>query len=211
MQVRMLMLSLYSRESRWNWKGRKLMAAGTCHATLKTCPDKPFSLHIVLVASSVVPCTSICIPTWLLSLCTYCGRQHSVAEQVDMLLRQATGIDSLSNMYEGWTPWVWGTPKRVPCALLKMHPQLIQWKSDEINLQLKPVLLLHSGVSRIVELASDFSELVDSCVPKFGEKHLISAGSKDGLWIKKLTWFLLDSKRSCINVQSSLVVHDETP
>lgn len=165
MQGRMLMLSLFSRESRWNWKDRKSMAAGTCHATLKTCLDKPFSLHIVLVASSVAPCTSIYIPTWLLSLCTYCGRQHSVAEQVDMLLRQATGIDSLSNMYEGWTPWVWGTPKRVSCALVKMHPQLIQWNSDKNKFQLKPVLLLHSGISRIVELASDFSEQVESWVP----------------------------------------------
>jgi predicted PurR-regulated permease PerM len=36
-----------------------------------------------------------------------CIRQFSVTEQVDYLLRQATSIDNLSNMYEGWTPWIW--------------------------------------------------------------------------------------------------------
>jgi hypothetical protein len=35
-----------------------------------------------------------------------CIRQFSVTEQVDYLLRQATSIDNLSNMYEGWTPWI---------------------------------------------------------------------------------------------------------
>lgn len=35
------------------------------------------------------------------------GSRHlSVAEQVDYLLRQATSIDNLCNMYEGWTPWI---------------------------------------------------------------------------------------------------------
>ncbi|XP_051146929.1 uncharacterized protein LOC127262327 isoform X2 [Andrographis paniculata] len=30
----------------------------------------------------------------------------SIVEQVDFLLRQATNIDNLCNMYEGWTPWI---------------------------------------------------------------------------------------------------------
>ncbi|CAA0807572.1 Serine/threonine-protein kinase TOR [Striga hermonthica] len=30
----------------------------------------------------------------------------SIGEQVDFLLRQATNIDNLCNMYEGWTPWI---------------------------------------------------------------------------------------------------------
>ncbi|CAN4112297.1 unnamed protein product [Withania somnifera] len=34
------------------------------------------------------------------------NREISVAEQVDYLLRQATSIDNLCNMYEGWTPWI---------------------------------------------------------------------------------------------------------
>lgn len=34
------------------------------------------------------------------------GRKQGVSEQVDILLRQATGCDNLANMYEGWTPWV---------------------------------------------------------------------------------------------------------
>lgn len=33
-------------------------------------------------------------------------RQFTVPEQVDHLLRQATSIDNLCNMYEGWTPWI---------------------------------------------------------------------------------------------------------
>ncbi|XP_073014956.1 uncharacterized protein [Primulina eburnea] len=33
-------------------------------------------------------------------------RDITVAEQVDFLLRQATNIDNLCNMYEGWTPWI---------------------------------------------------------------------------------------------------------
>ncbi|KAI3446049.1 hypothetical protein Pfo_002714 [Paulownia fortunei] len=34
------------------------------------------------------------------------NREISIAEQVDFLLRQATNIDNLCNMYEGWTPWI---------------------------------------------------------------------------------------------------------
>lgn len=33
-------------------------------------------------------------------------REISIAEQVDYLLKQATSIDNLCNMYEGWTPWI---------------------------------------------------------------------------------------------------------
>ncbi|XP_031379987.1 serine/threonine-protein kinase SMG1-like isoform X1 [Punica granatum] len=32
--------------------------------------------------------------------------QISIAEQVDYLLKQATSVDNLCNMYEGWTPWI---------------------------------------------------------------------------------------------------------
>lgn len=42
-----------------------------------------------------------------------CIRQFSVTEQVDYLLRQATSIDNLSNMYEGWTPWIWERQQRL--------------------------------------------------------------------------------------------------
>ncbi|KAM3220199.1 hypothetical protein P3S67_019940 [Capsicum chacoense] len=34
------------------------------------------------------------------------NREMSVAEQVDYLLKQATSVDNLCNMYEGWTPWI---------------------------------------------------------------------------------------------------------
>ncbi|KAL9174074.1 hypothetical protein ABFS82_02G028800 [Erythranthe guttata] len=34
------------------------------------------------------------------------NREISITEQVDFLLRQATNIDNLCNMYEGWTPWI---------------------------------------------------------------------------------------------------------
>lgn len=34
------------------------------------------------------------------------SRQISTSEQVDYLLKQATSIDNLCNMYEGWTPWI---------------------------------------------------------------------------------------------------------
>ncbi|XP_073148880.1 uncharacterized protein [Henckelia pumila] len=33
-------------------------------------------------------------------------RDITIAEQVDFLLRQATNVDNLCNMYEGWTPWI---------------------------------------------------------------------------------------------------------
>ncbi|OVA05179.1 Phosphatidylinositol 3-/4-kinase [Macleaya cordata] len=33
-------------------------------------------------------------------------REISIAEQVDYLLKQATSVDNLCNMYEGWTPWI---------------------------------------------------------------------------------------------------------
>ncbi|KAK9286330.1 hypothetical protein L1049_014722 [Liquidambar formosana] len=34
------------------------------------------------------------------------NREISIAEQVDYLLKQATSVDNLCNMYEGWTPWI---------------------------------------------------------------------------------------------------------
>lgn len=34
------------------------------------------------------------------------NRNLSIAEQVDHLLKQATSVDNLCNMYEGWTPWI---------------------------------------------------------------------------------------------------------
>ncbi|GAB4853946.1 Serine/threonine-protein kinase smg1 [Ancistrocladus abbreviatus] len=34
------------------------------------------------------------------------NREITVAEQVEYLLKQATSIDNLCNMYEGWTPWI---------------------------------------------------------------------------------------------------------
>ncbi|PSS26075.1 Serine/threonine-protein kinase [Actinidia chinensis var. chinensis] len=34
------------------------------------------------------------------------NRDISVAEQVEYLLKQATSLDNLCNMYEGWTPWI---------------------------------------------------------------------------------------------------------
>ncbi|CAI9104417.1 OLC1v1003083C2 [Oldenlandia corymbosa var. corymbosa] len=33
-------------------------------------------------------------------------REISIEEQVDFLLKQATSVDNLCNMYEGWTPWI---------------------------------------------------------------------------------------------------------
>jgi len=33
-------------------------------------------------------------------------REIGTAEQVDYLLKQATSVDNLCNMYEGWTPWI---------------------------------------------------------------------------------------------------------
>ncbi|XP_074581436.1 uncharacterized protein LOC141837962 [Curcuma longa] len=33
-------------------------------------------------------------------------RSSEVSEQVDYLIKQATNIDNLCNMYEGWTPWI---------------------------------------------------------------------------------------------------------
>jgi len=33
-------------------------------------------------------------------------RPLNISEQVDYLLKQATSIDNLCNMYEGWTPWI---------------------------------------------------------------------------------------------------------
>ncbi|KAI4298401.1 hypothetical protein L6164_031967 [Bauhinia variegata] len=34
------------------------------------------------------------------------NRETGIAEQVDYLLQQATSVDNLCNMYEGWTPWI---------------------------------------------------------------------------------------------------------
>ncbi|XP_024923755.3 uncharacterized protein LOC107435549 [Ziziphus jujuba] len=33
-------------------------------------------------------------------------REISISEQVEYLLKQATSLDNLCNMYEGWTPWI---------------------------------------------------------------------------------------------------------
>ncbi|KAK1369602.1 Non-specific serine/threonine protein kinase [Heracleum sosnowskyi] len=34
------------------------------------------------------------------------NREISIADQVDHLIKQATSVDNLCNMYEGWTPWI---------------------------------------------------------------------------------------------------------
>ena len=34
------------------------------------------------------------------------GSKMSVQEQVDMTIKDATNIDKLCEMYEGWTPWI---------------------------------------------------------------------------------------------------------
>ncbi|GJN23385.1 hypothetical protein PR202_gb11029 [Eleusine coracana subsp. coracana] len=34
------------------------------------------------------------------------NRSMNISEQVDHLIKQATSIDNLCNMYEGWTPWI---------------------------------------------------------------------------------------------------------
>ncbi|XP_020886986.1 serine/threonine-protein kinase SMG1 [Arabidopsis lyrata subsp. lyrata] len=34
------------------------------------------------------------------------NREVSIPEQVDYLIKQATSVDNLCNMYEGWTPWI---------------------------------------------------------------------------------------------------------
>ncbi|KAL1200865.1 Serine/threonine-protein kinase TOR [Cardamine amara subsp. amara] len=34
------------------------------------------------------------------------NREVSISEQVDYLIKQATSVDNLCNMYEGWTPWI---------------------------------------------------------------------------------------------------------
>ena len=33
-------------------------------------------------------------------------RRSSVAEQVDFIIREATSLDNLSHLYEGWTSWI---------------------------------------------------------------------------------------------------------
>lgn len=34
------------------------------------------------------------------------NREISITDQVDRLIKQATSVDNLCNMYEGWTPWI---------------------------------------------------------------------------------------------------------
>ncbi|PRQ23382.1 putative non-specific serine/threonine protein kinase [Rosa chinensis] len=34
------------------------------------------------------------------------NREISISEEVGCLLKQATSVDNLCNMYEGWTPWI---------------------------------------------------------------------------------------------------------
>ncbi|XP_074335178.1 uncharacterized protein LOC141672466 [Apium graveolens] len=34
------------------------------------------------------------------------NREISISDQVDHLIKQATSVDNLCNMYEGWTPWI---------------------------------------------------------------------------------------------------------
>lgn len=35
------------------------------------------------------------------------SRRMSVAEQVDYVIKEATNLDNLAQLYEGWTAWVW--------------------------------------------------------------------------------------------------------
>lgn len=42
-------------------------------------------------------------------------REISIADQVDHLIKQATSVDNLCNMYEGWTPWIWWSEAVIWC------------------------------------------------------------------------------------------------
>ncbi|PRQ23336.1 putative non-specific serine/threonine protein kinase [Rosa chinensis] len=57
-------------------------------------------------------CTVFVLP-FLLSVYICCfhlalahQKEISISEQVDYLLKQATSVLNLCNMYEGWTPWI---------------------------------------------------------------------------------------------------------
>lgn len=44
---------------------------------------------------------------WLYKYLTDSLKKSSVAEQVDFVIREATHIDNLALLYEGWTAWIW--------------------------------------------------------------------------------------------------------
>ena len=37
------------------------------------------------------------------------NRKYTTAEQVEYVIREAQSTENLALLYEGWTPWVWGS------------------------------------------------------------------------------------------------------
>ncbi len=113
MQRKTPMQFLFSSESKANLRAVILMAAGINELNSNT---HLYLLqlfkyaHLVILSSREVSCHGVKYCILILVIVFFsvmiCIRQFSVTEQVDYLLRQATSIDNLSNMYEGWTPWI---------------------------------------------------------------------------------------------------------
>lgn len=78
---KMLLLWLSWNESKQNWRGETLVII-----PFFWCEDHFPRLHSFSADSQ---------------------RKSSVAEQVDFVIREATDLDNLSLLYEGWTAWIW--------------------------------------------------------------------------------------------------------
>ncbi|MGH0130149.1 UNVERIFIED_CONTAM: hypothetical protein FKN15_041200 [Acipenser sinensis] len=86
------------------------------------------------------------------------NRRMSVAEQVDYVIKEATNVDNLAQLYEGWTAWVTNVENlSMPCLLsvrnLTKQPvtllDLCYGKTSNLNLQ--QVSALESKLSQLLK------------------------------------------------------------
>ncbi|KAI3895751.1 hypothetical protein MKW98_025542 [Papaver atlanticum] len=78
-----------------NYRNREALAPSVDAATRITRSKNPYALSVLKRVDMKLEGRDIEM-----------GREITIAEQVDYLLKQATSVDNLCNMYEGWTPWI---------------------------------------------------------------------------------------------------------
>ncbi|KAI3864830.1 hypothetical protein MKW92_019394 [Papaver armeniacum] len=78
-----------------NYRNREALAPSVDAATRITRSKNPYALSVLKQVDMKLEGRDI-----------EKGREITIAEQVDYLLKQATSVDNLCNMYEGWTPWI---------------------------------------------------------------------------------------------------------
>ena len=88
-------------------------------------------------------------------------KKSTVAEQVDFVIGEATHIDNLALLYEGWTAWIWWEEQSqqllVEKSLAKQKQQQLQTKQKIRGSQINCALFGGTGLGLVLSLSTSLS------------------------------------------------------